>query len=77
MGTKHDDDDLMLDTPYGRKRWGTIRKVLDAHDDLLEACKAAAEAFKNHLDYDHDDTNAESVAYAAIIAAIARAEAPQ
>ncbi len=37
METKHTEDDLIIDTPYGRKRWGVIRKALDAHDALLAA----------------------------------------
>lgn len=51
--------------------------LIAAAPDLLAACKLAAEAFVNHLDYDCDESSAEREAYRALQAAIAKAEGQQ
>ena len=30
-------DDLLIDTPHGKKRWGFVRRAIESHDELLEA----------------------------------------
>lgn len=42
-----DDNDLMIDTPWGRKRWGLIRKTFESQESLLYACLHA----ETHADF--------------------------
>jgi hypothetical protein len=35
------DGDLnqLIDTPYGKKRWGYLKRVMDSHELLVAACR--------------------------------------
>jgi hypothetical protein len=34
------EDNEMIQTPWGKKRWGTIRQAFEQRDELLEALKS-------------------------------------
>jgi Zn ribbon nucleic-acid-binding protein len=35
------DDDQMIQTPYGKKRWSFLKRAIDSHEELLAACERA------------------------------------
>ena len=34
-------EDDLIDTPYGKKRWGFLKHCMDCHDEMLDALKIA------------------------------------
>lgn len=40
-------DNDMIDTPLGPKRWGFVRKAIESHEELLQACKQVIEDLCN------------------------------
>ena len=46
------EDNEMIETPWGKKRWGTIRQAFEQRDELLEALNNLAVGL---VDYMNDD----------------------
>jgi hypothetical protein len=46
------EDNEMIQTPWGKKRWGTIRQAFEQRDELLEALNNLAGGL---VDYMNDD----------------------
>ena len=36
-------EDIKIKTPYGNKNWSFVKRCIENHDALLEACKAQNE----------------------------------
>lgn len=70
-----DDDTATSETPKINADY-CVRAV-NCHDDLLAACKEAAEVLRVQLDYDPEEGSAEWVAHDTLLAAIAKAEATE
>lgn len=39
-GQPADGDDLIIQTPWGKKRWGFLRRCMASHDALVDVCNA-------------------------------------
>jgi hypothetical protein len=46
------EDNEMIETPWGKKRWGTIRQAFEQRDELIEALNNLAVGL---VDYMNDD----------------------
>ena len=46
------EDNEMIQTPWGKKRWGTIRQAFEQRDELIEALNNLAVGL---VDYMNDD----------------------
>ena len=46
-----------INTPYGEKNWNAIKKILDSHIDLLEACELAFEELDSKVKLDEYQEN--------------------
>jgi hypothetical protein len=63
------EDNEMIQTPWGKKRWGTIRQAFEQRDELIEALNKLLDEFQ--ANYDGDELYGDWIAIAE--AAIAKA----
>ncbi len=68
------EDNEMIQTPWGKKRWGTIRQAFEQRDELLEALRDVTEELKHAAHIVNLDEDAIGRAKAAIAKAEGRAE---
>jgi hypothetical protein len=46
------EDNEMIQTPWGKKRWGTIRQAFEQRDELIEALNKLLDEFQANHDGD-------------------------
>ena len=60
------EDNEMIQTPWGKKRWGTIRQAFEQRDELLDALRDVVEELKHAAHIVNLNEDAISKAKAAI-----------